>query len=211
MNQNSKIEGLDYVVCQICSKHLKQINNLHLRIHNISINEYRKKYPNCQITPIKKNKLMSKLMKKLQVNGGFGTGYKHNDISKQKIRDRFLGIPKTPEHCQHICDTHQSMKGNKNPNWKGGISTKRNLFISSDEYKQWRTSIFERDNYTCQECNIRGGSLNSHHILPYRHYPEFGLRIENGITLCEKCHKETFGKEYEYWGQYFDKVNLNKH
>ena len=98
--------------------------------------------------------------------------------------------------------------GSKHWNWQGGISSDRIQFLNSHEYKQWRTSIFERDNYTCQQCNIRGGKLNSHHILPYRHYPEFGLRIENGITLCEKCHKKTFGKEYEYWGQYFDKVNI---
>ena len=45
----SKIEDLDYVTCQICGKHLKQLNNLHLRIHNISIEDYRKKYPNSQL------------------------------------------------------------------------------------------------------------------------------------------------------------------
>lgn len=99
--------------------------------------------------------------------------------------------------------------GEKHWNWQGGIISERDKFISSPEYKSWRTSIFERDNYTCQECGIRGGHLNSHHILPYRDYPkeQFSLNINNGITLCTDCHRQTYGKEYEFFNKYFDLAN----
>jgi hypothetical protein len=58
------------------------------------------------------------------------------------------------------------------------------------EYRQWIKKVFERDDYTCQHCGIKGGNLNAHHILPFYKYKEKRVDINNGITLCEKCHKE---------------------
>ena len=81
---------------------------------------------------------------------------------------------------------------------------------ASPEYKEWRMKVFTRDNFTCQECGRKGGIyLNAHHLLPYRDYPDpqFSLNPKNGITLCVKCHRLTFGKEYEFWCRYFDIAN----
>lgn len=57
------------------------------------------------------------------------------------------------------------------------------------EYRLWRDAVFERDEHTCQCCGQVGGKLNAHHILPYATYPELRTSIENGITLCTKCHR----------------------
>ena len=91
----------------------------------------------------------------------------------------------------------------------GFITPEHDRFRKSPEYAQWRTTIFERDDYTCRECGQRGGDLNGHHLLPYRDYPDpqFSLNPKNGITLCVNCHRKTFGKEYEFWCRYFDIAN----
>ena len=54
---------------------------------------------------------------------------------------------------------------------------------------------YERDEYTCQNCGKTGGKLNAHHIKPYKDFPEFRYDIDNGITLCEKCHRELHKKK----------------
>lgn len=56
-----------------------------------------------------------------------------------------------------------------------------------------KQSIFERDNYTCQNCGKKGVpgqawyNLQIHHKIPYRaggeHTPD------NLIVLCSDCHK----------------------
>lgn len=72
------------------------------------------------------------------------------------------------------------------------------------EDRDWRVAVFERDDYTCQDCGQRGGRLQAHHIKPYKAYPELRHVLANGLTLCVDCHKKTdsFG-----WSGYWHKKN----
>lgn len=86
-------------------------------------------------------------------------------------------------------------KGDKAPNWKGGITTINAGIRSSLEYRLWREAVFKRDNYTCVWCGRKGKSLQADHIKPFSRYPELRFAIDNGRTLCKPCHMTT-----DTWG-----------
>lgn len=69
----------------------------------------------------------------------------------------------------------------------------------TDEYKAWRASVFERDRFKCQICGRVGGVLNAHHIKEFSKYPELRYEVNNGITLCEDCHKNLHRKKVQNW------------
>jgi 5-methylcytosine-specific restriction endonuclease McrA len=103
-------------------------------------------------------------------------GLKHSEETKNKIRLTKLG--------------------EKNYCWKGGVSSINARIRRSYEYRNWRKAVFERDDYTCVNCQNRGIRLNADHIKPFAKYPEFRFDINNGRTLCVPCHKktDTFGR-----------------
>lgn len=60
----------------------------------------------------------------------------------------------------------------------------------SYEAKKWRTSVYVRDDYTCQCCKIKGVRLVAHHMNGFSKFPEQRFLLENGLTMCEACHDE---------------------
>jgi 5-methylcytosine-specific restriction endonuclease McrA len=97
-------------------------------------------------------------------------------------------------------------RGEKNNMWKGGITPINAKIRNSLEYKLWRESVFERDNWTCVWCLVRGGELHADHIKPFALFPEIRFAIDNGRTLCKPCHKltESYGNRWitkEFYGR----------
>lgn len=87
--------------------------------------------------------------------------------------------------------TTEKMSGKNNINWKGGITPINLKIRASKEYKQWRKSVFKKDNYTCVKCNQVGGTLNADHIKSFALFPKLRFNVSNGRTLCVSCHRKT--------------------
>lgn len=98
-------------------------------------------------------------------------------------------------------------RGSNHPNWRnaGGRTTKP--IRSMKAYKIWRLDIFKRDNYKCVEC----GAIEKLHIHHNQNLAKIVSDIKekngeliftdkrlfdvnNGKTLCIKCHREQHKK-----------------
>lgn len=76
--------------------------------------------------------------------------------------------------------------GENNPAWKDKSYSD---FTKTPEGRKWRSSVLERDGYECQKCGSTE-NLHAHHIKSKSEFPELKLSLENGVTLCSKCHSE---------------------
>lgn len=109
--------------------------------------------------------------------------------------------------CGHICETSfdsyrnskykmcfnctkEKYSGENSYNWKGGYDSENEKFRKTYAFKKWVKSVYKRDKYTCQKCGQVGAKLNAHHLNGYNWDIENRLNVQNGITLCEKCHND---------------------
>lgn len=137
-----------------------------------------------------------------------GRGRVQSKETKEKRRKTMLDgrMKKTEEHKKKISFSKQK---EKQWCWKGGVSSLQKKIRNSNRYRQWRTSVFQRDHYTCVWCGKEGGVLNADHIIPFSTFvgeqdlsrEEYDIvdemarnekywDIENGKTLCVSCHKK---------------------
>ena len=79
-------------------------------------------------------------------------------------------------------------------------------------YKEFRLKVLKRDNFTCQMCKKKGKRvrLNVHHIMKWSSAASLRYDVDNGITLCYRCHKEVTGSEGHYEHLFADIVRKKK-
>lgn len=115
------------------------------------------------------------------------TGRKLSQETKDKMSESSKGIKFSKESIE-------KRSGENHWNWKGGITHQNEKMRKSAEWKKWRTDVFNRDNYICQnsDCpycgNKRGAELHPHHIKQIHEHPELIYDIDNGITYCSDYH-----------------------
>lgn len=152
-----------------------------------------------------------KKMSELNMGNKRALGYRHTPEAKEKIRITSIRKHKPMSEAarQNLSKLRKGRKQSKETvekrrqgiiksyrsgnhrNWKGGSTPLNQKIRTSLEYKIWRESVFERDDYTCIWCGIRGSKLNADHIKPFAYFPELRFAIDNGRTLCIDCHKTT--------------------
>lgn len=151
-----------------------------------------------------------------------------SDETKRKISRTTTGVPKTEKHKRNMSKARMGGKNSKQCRLnisnalKGrSLSIEHRLNISRGclkghdaksplilrlrhnwKYRQWRSDIFTRDNFTCQKCGHRGRILNAHHLesladlmiindiktLKQALECEELWNLNNGVTLCMRCH-----------------------
>lgn len=128
-----------------------------------------------------------------------------SDITTQK-RSKFLTCSRKCFSVRYsrIMKGVRNLKisGEKSHFWKGGITPVHKMDRLSSEHNIWRVAVFKRDGFKCQVCGIKKTPLNAHHKKAFCDFPELRLDINNGITLCIKCHKE----EHEKNGDIFHHI-----
>lgn len=101
-----------------------------------------------------------------------------------------------------ICQ-YENLSKENHWNWKGGITPEHIKLRNTEDYKNWRKNVFIRDSYTCQSCFVRGGKLRAHHILNFSEHIDKRHLLENGITMCSKCHDLGIKDSFHYiYGSY---------
>ena len=161
---------------------------------------------------------------------------KHHTLTTKKIlREQKIGKKISEEHKENIKRNHPHLSGAKSSlfgkklsierriktsaiqqgipvgQWKGFKSPILLRIRKSSEMKQWREKIFERDDWTCQECYIRGKRLHVHHIRKFSKFSSLRFDVNNGISLCKSCHDKILWKEdnfIEYFENKIQVINL---
>ncbi|CEN81343.1 Uncharacterised protein [[Clostridium] sordellii] len=90
-----------------------------------------------------------------------------------------------------------SIRGENSPHWKEDLTEdEREGKRCMPGYKAFVLNVFRRDGFKCECCgDDKGGNLVAHHLNSYNWDKENRTNPNNGVTLCETCHKE-FHRKY---------------
>lgn len=117
----------------------------------------------------------------------------------QETRIKLSETSKGRKHTQSSKNKMSEAKmGNKNPHWNHTLTAEERIVGRKyPEYYEWRKLVYEKDRWTCQKCGYKGTNIRAHHIESYNNNRELRTSLDNGITLCNKCHDD-FHHQYGY-------------
>ncbi len=150
-------------------------------------------------------------------------GLKNLELGREKGTNHLQGIEKTENHKQNISKILKEWC-KKNPDklkerglkikaenhylWQGGISMLNQKIRGLNKYRKWQNKIKERDAYNCVTCQDTK-NLEAHHLVTLSELchkyniqsTDEAIRcielwdLNNGITLCRKCHYKTHNRK----------------
>ena len=166
----------------------------------------------CRYMPIgiyiRTKKTRENLSKSHIGKAGFWTGKKRSPEDIEKFRKSHLGKKQSEETKRKRME---SISGKNHYNWKGGLTPLVRQIRRCFKYRQWRNEVFTGDNFTCILCKKRGGWIEADHYPKSFSEIFYGNKIKtikqalnceelwninNGRTLCRKCHDETKKKSH---------------
>ncbi len=153
--------------CGICGKEKMVIYSNLKKYHNVKYVCHR-----CTMNMEERNKKISESH----------IGMKYSDETKMKMGHRGE-------------KNHNYGKfGSEHSHWNPKLTEKdRKKQHNVSGIGKWRNLVKERDNYKCRLCESIE-NLHVHHINNFSDFEEQRTLVENGITLCKKCHNNLHKK-----------------
>jgi transposase len=144
-----------------------------------------------------------------EIAGHFGVGEtvvfqrlkEHGITLKEHINHRLkTGKAFSESHKAAIRAAHRAKAafGDKNPNWKGGLTEKNRRLRNSWQFRDWKQQSLERAEHKCERCGVQDGQaceccgtrvkLHVHHVKSFAKFPDLRFDATNSEVLCPKCH-----------------------
>lgn len=109
----------------------------------------------------------------------------NNQWSKETVEEKF-------DRYKKASCTFRGISVEEFDGWSAPENTR---IRQSAEGKAWTYDVLAKSNFTCDKCQVRGGSLHAHHLNGFNFFPDQRFLPDNGICLCETCHEE-FHEKY---------------
>lgn len=172
----------DIILCQDC--HSKNKRN----IYKTPFEEIRKYYEDNGCVLLSLEEEYDNAFSKLKFIGTCG----HEHISSYESFKYISKYKMCPE-----C-TIKMNSGENTYNWNSNLTQEeREKGRDIEGYNNFVKEVYKRDDYTCKCCGEYAVKLNAHHLNGYNWDKKHRVDVNNGVTLCEECHKE-FHSIYGY-------------
>jgi len=155
---------------------------------------------------LKRTAEKTRMYNKIGVVGMLGKKHTEETKEKQRKNNKTKLLWQRPKYREHMSEAHRGkMTGKKNPSYVDGRTPLVKKVRHCWKYRDWIKAVFKRDNWTCQDCGVRGKKLVAHHKKSFsKIWTENKIEtfeqalnckelwdIDNGKTLCDiPCHKK---------------------
>lgn len=166
------------------------------------------------VPPIEELKSLYQTMSMADLAKHYGVGettifmhLKEHGIGGISRSERLAGKPKSLEHRLAMSRSFResgAFAGEKNPNWKGGRSSRNVRERSKAAYFEWKNAVLAKAGWKCELCGLEHGHvceccghrvlLHAHHLTTFSERPELRYEPSNGKSLCERCHRQEHHK-----------------
>ena len=96
-------------------------------------------------------------------------------------------------YCNH-CSSKVLMAGENHWHWNPNRTEKERQNRRNGNktlINEWRKQVYQRDNFICQHCKKQSEhDLVAHHLNGFDKFINERYDVNNGVTLCENCHKQ---------------------
>ena len=193
-------EGIDYVICLVCGKKFKGISNTHLKHHNLTPEEYKKKYPDSKMIC---DKSTQQRLQKIE-------GKTYEEIYGEEKAEQLRAI--RSEATRRSFEVSERRQKNIDAHTGKVLSEETKMRIAEGHaifpLSKLRIELYKKYGKKCQICGCdeNDKKLVIHH-KNYDHYPE---SIDDVMIVCRSCHTKLHNAQRKTDEDITTKINTIK-